>query len=120
MTNYDNKYTSLGTEYELDLSRPFLYVITGRGTHAVTNRRGSMACVVHAVVRVLFGRRSQPYDGRQLLSPFELSSVGLKLLAKISDQTRNGNVSKAFSIRKFNHFQGQQRTCRRHQFAIPT
>ena len=93
MTGYRKTYRSLGHEFQLPISDPCLEIITGRGTHSTTNRRGALACVTHAIIRLLYGRVTQPYNGRQSLSIFAISAAGMKLLEAISAVQFNGNVS---------------------------
>ena len=98
MTGYRKTYRSLGRDYELPISNPSLVVITGRGSHSTTNRRGALACVTHAIIRLLYGVVTKPYNGRQDLPIFSISAVGMKLLEAISAVQFNGNVSKTCKV----------------------
>ena len=84
---------SLGSDLNLPMANPVFTIVTGRGTHSVTNRKGAMAVVTHAVLRVFWGKVTSPYAGSQELNIFELSAPGLRLLGKLSSEAYRHDVS---------------------------
>ena len=92
---YGTKYKSLGTQFNMNLERPTVRLITGRGSHTVIeNRRGAMAVVTVAMGRLLMGKKQTPYDGFQEFHVFELTSTAMKLINIIGAEHYHGNVSK--------------------------
>ena len=78
----------------MNLERPTVRVITGRGSHTVVeNRRGAMAVVTVAMGRLLMGKIQTPYDGFQEFHVFELTSTAMKLINMIGEEHYHGNVS---------------------------
>ena len=92
--SYGTTYVSLGTTYNVNMQRPTVRVITGRGSHStVENKRGSMAVVAVTLGRLLLGRVQVPYDGVQEYGLFDLTAGGLKLLQLLNKEYYRGNVS---------------------------
>lgn len=93
-STYGTNYTSLGTTYNVNMDRPTVRVVTGRGTHTtVENRRGSMACMTVAVGRLLLGKVQVPYNGVQEFGLFDLTAGGLKIIELLSKDFFHGQVS---------------------------
>ena len=93
-STYGTTYTSLGVEFNVNMDRPTVRIITGRGTHSsVENRRGSMACMTVAVGRLLLGTVQVPYNGVQEFGLFDLTAGGLKLIELLSKDFFRGQVS---------------------------
>ena len=93
-STYGTAYTSLGVEFNVNMDRPTVRIITGRGTHSsVENRRGSMACMTVAVGRLLLGTVQVPYNGVQEFGLFDLTAGGLKLIELLSKDFFRGQVS---------------------------
>ena len=91
---YGTKYKSLGEQFNVNLERPTVRVVTGRGSHTtVENRRGAMAVVTVALGRLLMGKIQTPYDGYQEFHIFELTSTAMKLINIIGAEHYRGNVS---------------------------
>ena len=59
----------------------------------MSNRKGAMACITHAMVRILMGKESIPYQGSQLFNLYELSAAGMKLLETLAAESRPDRVS---------------------------
>ena len=83
------------------MTNPCLTVVTGRGTHSVTNRKGAMAVITHAVIRVFWGKVTSPYAGSQELNIFDLSVPGLRLLERLSSEAYRGDVSNLSQLENF-------------------
>lgn len=94
--NYAADVKSLGTTYALYMQKPALTVVTGRGTHSVSNKKGAMAVITHAMMRLLMGQITVPYKGSQDFVIYDLSAAGLELLKKISNDWNRGRVSTDF------------------------
>ena len=97
---YGPKYWSLGSLFDVNLERPTVKVITGRGSSTIVeNRRGAMAVVTVAMGRILMGKIQTPYDGFQEFHVFELTATAMKLINIIGAEHYNGNVSNVILYR---------------------
>ena len=91
---YDSDYRSCGKTRKIDLGKPSLRVVTGRGTNSRKLGKGSMAVMCHVVIRFLVGKVTVPYDGVQHIPLYGLSAAGLRLLERISVEKHRSRVIK--------------------------
>ena len=90
---YNTSYQSLGHRRRVNLDSPVIEIITGRGTRSRRLGKGSMACMLHIVYRLLVGKDSTPYRGAQEIPIFGLSPSGLRLLERIALEIHRARVS---------------------------
>ena len=89
---YNTSYQSLGPRRRINLDAPVIEIITGRGTRSRRLGKGSMACMLHIVYRLLVGKDSTPYRGAQEIPIFGFSPAGLRLLERIAVEVHRARV----------------------------